>query len=120
MGKAGEALLDNLRHDEQTVSLGGSVSQSVFVGYGRPNLIGSRDIHEGDRMRSRFDMRDIELVELLYVAQNLAQLSAELLFLSGRKAQSGEVRHIFHVQISCSHSFLKCSQDQQNAKAKGV
>jgi len=48
-------------------------------------------------MRSRFYLADIQLVELLDVAKDLAELSAKLLLFFRSKAQSSEVSDVLNI-----------------------
>ena len=51
------------------------------------------------------DVADVQLIELFDIAEDLSQLRAELLFFGRSQAQARQMRHVFHIQIRCSHRF---------------
>src|SRR2546423_1569517 len=97
--------LNDLGHDKKSIGFSWSIFQRLLVRDGGTNFVNAGDVYQRHGMRGRFDMTDIELIELLDVAEDLSELRAKLPFFSSRQGQAGEVRHIFHVQISCSHRF---------------
>jgi hypothetical protein len=66
-------------------------------------LVGACDIHQRHGMGRRLDLTDVELLELLDIAEDLAELRAELLFLLGRQVQPRQVRDVFDINLQSGH-----------------
>ena len=80
-------LFDDLRHEEQAVGLGGRVAQGFLVGQGRAHFIRTGDVDERHGMGGRFDLADVQFLQLLDVAENVAELRAEFGRFFRRKAR---------------------------------
>ena len=67
---------------------------------------GRIDIDERKGVGGRFDSADIHFLELLDVAEDVAQLLADLLLFLGREGEAGEVGYVFYVNFDGGHGWV--------------
>ena len=97
-------LFHNFRHHKKPVGLCGRVAQGVVVRERRANLVRTRDIDQRHGVGGWLDTGNVQFLQLLDVAEDAVELCAEFLFLVGGEMQPRQMRDVFDVNFSGSHS----------------
>src|SRR5882672_4259818 len=84
MGEKVGALFDDLRHQEEAVGLGGGIAQCFLRWQRGADFVGPGHVDERDGVGGGLDLADVQLLQLLDIAEDAADLRAELLLLRGR------------------------------------
>src|SRR5213594_166628 len=101
--RRGRQSLDDFRNNEQPAGLGRGIAKRLLVRKRSANFVGAGHVHHRHGVGRRFDSADVDLAQLLDVAEHLAELRAEFALFLRCEAKSGEVGHIFHVDFRCRH-----------------
>ena len=62
-----------------------------------PDLVGAGDVDQRKGVGGRLDAGDIHFLQLLDVAEDVAQLRADLLLLFGREREPRQVGDVLHI-----------------------
>src|SRR5208283_5378521 len=103
-------LLDDLGYHEEAVRFRGRVAEGVFVADGWAHLVRAGDVDQRKGVSGGLDSGDVHFLQLLDVAEDVAQLRADLLLLIGGERQSREVGHILDVNLNRGHGIVTSLQ----------